>query len=41
VRALRGREKKLAMAERALADLERWAASVSVTVETASRQSVA
>jgi len=40
-RPLRGRDKKLAMAERALGELERWATGVQVAVETASRQSVA
>ena len=39
--SLRGRDKKLALASRALADLERWGETVHVGVESASRQSVA
>jgi folate-dependent tRNA-U54 methylase TrmFO/GidA len=39
--ALRGREKKLAMAERALADLARWMQHAGLEAEAASRQSVA
>jgi methylenetetrahydrofolate--tRNA-(uracil-5-)-methyltransferase len=39
--ALRGREKKLAMAERALADLTRWMQHAGLEAEAASRQSVA
>ena len=40
-RPLRGRDKKLAMAERALGELERWATGAQVAVDTPSRQSVA
>jgi methylenetetrahydrofolate--tRNA-(uracil-5-)-methyltransferase len=40
-RALRGRDKKLAMAERALADLARWAETAGIAVDPASCQSVA
>jgi methylenetetrahydrofolate--tRNA-(uracil-5-)-methyltransferase len=39
--ALRGREKKLAMAERAFADLARWMQHAGLEAEAASRQSVA
>jgi len=38
---LRGRDKKLALAERALADLARWQASVQITGEPARSQTVA
>src|SRR5204863_6725588 len=40
-RALRGRDKKLAMAERALADLARWQEGVRLEAEPAGCQSVA
>jgi methylenetetrahydrofolate--tRNA-(uracil-5-)-methyltransferase len=40
-RQLRGRDKKLAMAERALGDLARWCESVHLEAEPASCQSVA
>jgi len=40
-RPLRGREKKLGLAERALADLERWRESAGLRSEPASCQSVA
>ena len=40
-RALRGRDKKLALAERALADLARWRETVGAGAEPAGRQSVA
>src|SRR5262249_53118801 len=40
-RPLRGRDKKLALAERALADLARWQASVQITGEPARSQTVA
>jgi methylenetetrahydrofolate--tRNA-(uracil-5-)-methyltransferase len=40
-RSLRGRDKKLAMAERAFAELARWAGAAGLAVEPASCQSVA
>src|SRR6185295_2053478 len=40
-RSLRGRDKKLAMAERALAELARWRETVGAGAEPAGRQSVA
>jgi folate-dependent tRNA-U54 methylase TrmFO/GidA len=39
--ALRGRDKKLAMAERALGDLARWGERTGLEIEAASCQSVA
>ena len=39
--SLRGREKKLALAARALADLGQWQASVGLVPEPTGRQSVA
>jgi folate-dependent tRNA-U54 methylase TrmFO/GidA len=40
-RTLRGRDKKVAMAERALADLARWQEAVHLEVEPVGCQSVA
>jgi len=39
--SLRGRDKKLALASRALADLERWMSGVGLVADSAGRQSVA